>query len=111
MAELLRSARKKLDMNDKEAAKRIEEAAIGISVVIDELATLRLAVVDQSIQIEKMLALQKDLQKSLGRTPEAIEESLRKIDAECRQRVLARLRRDPESASESEGESPNPGPN
>jgi uncharacterized membrane protein YhiD involved in acid resistance len=98
-------------MNEKEAAKHIQEAAVGISVAIDELATLKLAIVEQSIQLEKVLALQKEFQKSLGRSPEAIEEALRKIDAECRQRVLDRLRRDPKSSSGGEGESPGHGPN
>lgn len=73
----------------------LHETRVALNVVSEHLATLELAVIEQGVAIEKLLALQKDLHTEAGRKPrskEAVEKQLRKIDAQCRHRVVVRIR-------------------
>jgi hypothetical protein len=97
---------------DDDLKEKILETREAVDVLIQELATLRLGMFEQSVAIEKLLALQKDLHTEAGkipRTKKAIEDQLLKIDLECRRRVADRLKSGHKSAGETPlGDHPSP---
>lgn len=76
---------------DDEFVEQVRETRVAMDVVVEQLSKLQLSLVEQSVALEKVLALQKDLLKREGKSAQEIEAQLRAIDRECRVRVLERF--------------------